>query len=281
MNLSAIDTFLAIVETGSLVAASHKMNVTQSTITARLKALEDSLGQKLFIRYKAGAELTAPGLRFKRYADVMTGLWHQARQETALPQDVSGLCNFGCHADLWDGMGRQFFDTIKQVQPELALSAWPGRHEEMQQWLASGVVDIALGYQPVISAKCRSEKLYDETLILYSTKKNSPARFDPGYVYVDLGEDFGKAHAISYSDADTARISFGSAAWALDYMLQHGGSAYLPKHLANDHFKNGVLHIVAEAPSFSRPVYLQTNEETVGLWHWLPELVKRVLLLID
>ena len=45
MNIISLQTFLAIVETGSLVRASKKMNVTQSTVTARLKTLEEELGQ--------------------------------------------------------------------------------------------------------------------------------------------------------------------------------------------------------------------------------------------
>ena len=47
MTLSELRTFLAIVETGSLVRASRVLNVTQSTVTARLKSLEAELGQTL------------------------------------------------------------------------------------------------------------------------------------------------------------------------------------------------------------------------------------------
>jgi DNA-binding transcriptional LysR family regulator len=47
MNLANLETFLKIVETGSLVRASEALNVTQSTVTARMKSLEDELGQTL------------------------------------------------------------------------------------------------------------------------------------------------------------------------------------------------------------------------------------------
>jgi len=278
MNLSAIDTFLAIVETGSLVAASKKLNVTQSTITARLKALEDSLGQQLFIRYKAGAELTAAGLKFRRYADVMAGLWQQARQDTALPQDVSGICNFGCSAELWPYWGINFFQKIRDLKPDMALSAWPSNHEELQRWLASGVIDIALGERAISAPGCRSEKFFDEDLVLYSTSKNSPIRFDPGYVYVDLGEDFGRAHAMSYVDADIARVSFGNANWALDYILARDGSAYLPLQLALPYVEGGRLFELYEAPRFTRSIYLLANENTYESWSWLPKLLNSVKL---
>ena len=55
MNDAALCTFIAIADTGSLVRASERLNVTQSTVTARLKTLEEELGQTLFTRGKAGA----------------------------------------------------------------------------------------------------------------------------------------------------------------------------------------------------------------------------------
>ena len=61
MNLTSLQTFLAILETGSLVRAADKLNVTQSTVTARLKTLEEELGQVLINRQKSGATLRRPG----------------------------------------------------------------------------------------------------------------------------------------------------------------------------------------------------------------------------
>ena len=66
MNLTELRTFMAIHDTGSLVRASHRLHVTQSTVTARLKSLEDELGQQLINRQKSGATLTAAGVRLLR-----------------------------------------------------------------------------------------------------------------------------------------------------------------------------------------------------------------------
>ena len=95
----SLHTFTAIVETGSLVRASEKMNVTQSTVTARLKILEQELGQVLLNRHKSGTTLTPAGSKLLRYAHVMTGLWRQAQNEAGLPDGVDSLCSFGCHSD--------------------------------------------------------------------------------------------------------------------------------------------------------------------------------------
>ena len=105
MQLNELRTFLAIIETGSLIKASEQLNVTQSTVTARLKSLEGEIGQTLINRQKSGVSLTAAGVRFQRYASTITNLWRQARQETSLPDALSTVCNIGCHPDLWPALG--------------------------------------------------------------------------------------------------------------------------------------------------------------------------------
>ena len=66
MNTITLETFVAIVETGSLVRASERLHVTQSTVTTRLNTLEQDLGQTLIHRQKSGAVMTLAGLKFKR-----------------------------------------------------------------------------------------------------------------------------------------------------------------------------------------------------------------------
>ena len=61
MDITLIRTFLEVAATGSFVNASERLFVTQSAVSLRVQRLEDSLGKPLFVRSKAGAELTAAG----------------------------------------------------------------------------------------------------------------------------------------------------------------------------------------------------------------------------
>ena len=45
MDINLARTFLMVAETGSFIDAARKMNVTQSTVSARIKSLEDLLGR--------------------------------------------------------------------------------------------------------------------------------------------------------------------------------------------------------------------------------------------
>ncbi len=278
MNLSNLQTFLAIVETGSLIRASERLNVTQSTVTARLKNLEENLGQTLFVRQKSGATLTARGVKLRRYAEVMVELWQQARQETSLPEGVAGLVNIGCQSDLQVGLGQRLLDAVRDLPTNFAASAWSGSDADLKQWMTSGLVDIAVTYHAATEDGFRLHALADDQLVLVASAPEAPMRFDPNYIFVEGGEQFGRDHAAFYADAGTAQLSFGSATWALDHLLRSGGSAYLPERMVHEYLETQRLHLIKEAPSFARKTYLVVNEKAAAEWDWLPNVIESLRL---
>ncbi len=268
MNLNELKTFLTIVETGSLVRASAALNVTQSTITARLQTLEEEVGQKLIQRSKAGATMTAAGMRLHRYADTMVDLWRQAKHETSLPTGMSGICNLACETDLWPSLGETFFRNLKAQQPDMAISVWLGSQSDIPAWLNDGKADLAFTYQAATTQRQGRIDLEVDRLVLVSTKADSPLKFDPGYVFVEAGEAFGRDHAAAYADANTARISFGNASLGLAHLLEAGGTAYLPQRMVTDHVNQGTLHLLKYAPVFERSKYLIYNRAASENWPW-------------
>lgn len=278
MNLSALQTFLTILEAGSLVRAAEKLHVTQSTVTARLKSLESELGQVLVTRQKSGAIPTAAGLRLKRYAETMGELWRQAKTEVAMPGSIQTVCNIGCHPDLWQGAGQLLFDAIRDHQPEVALSIWHGGQIELATWLNNGLVDLAVSYWPTTRPEHSHYNLKPDRLVLVSTNPEAPLRFDPGYVYVEAGDAFGHWHATTYSDADIARLSFGSALLGLEHILKHGGTAYLPDRIAEPSVSSSRLHLIQAGPVFQRPAYLNYNARAIEGWPWFGPVLTRAEL---
>ena len=60
--------FLAVVETGSFTKAAKRVFVTQPTLSAGIKKLEQDLGKKLFNRTSKWVFLTESGTRFLPHA---------------------------------------------------------------------------------------------------------------------------------------------------------------------------------------------------------------------
>ncbi|MEM9737444.1 MAG: LysR family transcriptional regulator [Pseudomonadota bacterium] len=190
MNITAIRTFLAVVESGNLNKAAERMHVTQSTVTARLDALEDVIGQRLLIRSRRGAQLTRAGFAFRPHAEMLVRGWDQARSAVGLPQGFSGLFSFACEFDLWTGAGRDWFDRARTAHPDLAFEAWPASVDEIKSWLASGLSDAALTAEPITGPGLLSRDYGRERIVQVATTPRRVVAWDPGYVYVDLGADF-------------------------------------------------------------------------------------------
>lgn len=268
MNLNELRTFLEVIETGSLVAAAQRLNVTQSTITARISALEEQLGQKLLHRYKSGAELTSAGFKFRRYAEVMVQLWRQARYEVSLPKGFEAVCNVGLEFDLWRDIGQRFLDHVRERAPDVVIALWPGEQRQIDRWLSIGLVDVAFCYGPQAGDDFTSRVLIDDELVMVSTDEGAKAQLGSGYVFVDHGDEFRRRHAEVFASDVPAAVTIAASEWAVDHILKRGGSGYLPRRIAREHIASGGLYLVAGAPTFGRRIYVVENARAVRAWSW-------------
>jgi LysR family transcriptional regulator, flagellar master operon regulator len=276
MNLEELRTFLEVVDSGSLVGASRRLNVTPSTVTARINALEEEVGQRLLHRNKSGAELTSPGFKLKRYAEVMVQLWRQARYEVSLPKGFQGVCNVGLEFDLWHGVGERFLDYVQEHCQGIAVAIWPGEQRQLDRWLNIGLVDLAFCYMPQSGENFASRVLFEDELVLVSTSRAATTDLDSSYVYVDHGDEFRRQHAAAFPGDTTSAITIASAEWAANHLLRKGGSGYLPRRHVTRLIESHALHEIANSPNFSRRVYLVESTQTVRVWDWYEAAVAAV-----
>ncbi|MBI5164069.1 MAG: LysR family transcriptional regulator [Magnetospirillum sp.] len=267
MNIDLARTFLEIVETGNFNKAAERLHVTQSTVSMRIKALEDELGRALFVRSKAGTELTAAGTRFRRYAAMMVRVWEQARQEIALPAGFRTVLNVGGQFSLWDRLLVQWLPWMRTALPEVAVRAEVGLSEGLMRQLAEGLLDVGIMYSPQSRPGLHIEKLLDERLIMVSTRKRSVGEWDDDYVFVDWGPEFRQGHGRAFPDLKTPAVSVGLGAMGLQFLFAHGGTGYFPMRTVRSALAAGRLFEVADAPDFRRPAWLvYAEDDSRGEW---------------
>ena len=152
----------------------------------------------------------------------------------------------------------------------ISVSLFSGGGGDLTNWLDQGLVDTALGYVPITRAGVINETVGEDRLVLVSTNPDAPLRFDPGYIFVDYGEDFSQQHMTFYADANSARLTFSAPSPALSYILQTGGTAYLPRRMVQGFLDQQRLYLLADAPVFTRAVFLNRKEGAAvdaSLWH--------------
>lgn len=248
-------TFLAVVETGSFIAAAERVHVTQSTVSMRIKSLEEQLGKTLFVRNKAGAVLTSAGLQFQRHAQMLVRVWQQARLEVALPSGYQAALAVGGQYSLWDGFLLRWLPWMREHAPDIALHAQLVPSGALMQLMIDGTLDLAVMYTPQSRPGFEVEHLFEEELVLVSSEPRPSRRLNERYVLVNWGPEFQADHALNFPDHAATGLFFDLGTLGVDYLLENSASGYFPRRVVAPYVADGTLTIVRSAPAFTYPTY--------------------------
>jgi len=256
MDLALARTFLAIAEVGSFVKAADQLYVTQSTVSARVKQLEALLGQQLFLRSKAGATLTAAGVKFRPFAEKMLQIWEQAQHEAGLPENFRAMLVIGVEFTLWQRLLVHWLPWMRNALPEVAIRAEVDNSQSLMRKLQDGIIDMAVTYTPLHRNEFTIDTLLAEELIMVSSNKKAFKPWDDGYIYVDWGAGFRAEHMETFPGYEASAIAVSYGPLALQHLLVNEGAAYLPRRIVRPMLEDGRLFEVPDMPVFSWPVYI-------------------------
>jgi len=255
MDSELARTFLGVVTHGSFVNAAERIHVSQSTVSARIHALEQQLGCVLFVRNKAGAVLTPAGRQFERHATALVRIVEQARHDVGLPRGFTGAFVVGGRIGLWEEFLLHWLPSMQRAHPEISIRAESALEPELMQGLIDARLDLGVMYTPQSRPGLVVEKLFVERLVLVSSRARSRPQPQAGYVYVDWGPEFYARHSACFPDYAGASLSANIGWLGLQHVLTHGGSGYFPLRIVAPDLKAKRLHVVARAPEFSLDAY--------------------------
>ncbi len=265
MDIDLARTFLAVVDSGSFVEAAKRVYVTQSTVSTRIRTLEEQLGKPLFERSKAGAALTPAGAQFHKHAVAMVRVWEQARLEVSLPPGYQAALTVGGQYSLWDGFLLDWLARMRSKAPEVAIRTLSGISSALMQRLVEGTLDIGVMYTPQGRPGFEVEMLFEEELVLVSSEPRAPggkmggksgSKLGRDYIYIDWGPEFQADHSLNFPDLVTPGLYMELGSLGLKYLLENRASAYLPRRLVKGPLTEGRLKLVPQAPAFHYPAYV-------------------------
>jgi DNA-binding transcriptional LysR family regulator len=257
VNLDHIWTFLEVADTGNFNRAARNLNVTQSTVSARIKSLEENFGRALLTRGHAGCELTAAGHQLHQYAVGIQRLWQKSHQAVTLRPGFRSVLAIGAQVSLWERLVLDWIAWMREKVPDVALRVEADYSSSQMRQLADGLLDIGVMYQPRHTPGLVVEKLLEENLVLVATddREVSPGWIED-YVFVDWGDVFLTEHAEAFPQMETAAVAVGLGALGLQYILKYGGSGYFPLRVVQPLIDEGRLYRLAGAPMVRRPAYV-------------------------
>jgi DNA-binding transcriptional LysR family regulator len=252
MDINLARTFLMVAETGSFIEAAEKLNITQSTVSARIKGLEELLGRPLFERSKSGADLTTAGEQFRKHALALVRVWQRAQLEVSLSDQHRDHLAVGATLGLWQGFLLKWVARLRTDSPDIAVSAISASSSVLTQRLIEGTLDLAVMYRPIQPPGHVVEHLFDEEFVLVTSAKLIGRRAASDYIFVDWGPDFQQDHAAAYPEL--TNLDLGSV--SIEYLLANEASAYFPSRIVKPHVARGRLRQPKRARRFVYPVYM-------------------------
>jgi DNA-binding transcriptional LysR family regulator len=275
MDTELARTFLTVVAAGNFVSAADRLHVTQSTVSARIHALEELLGCTLFVRNKAGASLTSAGRQFQKHASTLVRTVEQARHDVGVPRGFRAALTVGGRFGLWEQLLLKWLPLMQVRAPDISIRAEIGLEADLMQNLVEGRLDVGVMYVPQSRPGLTIEPLLEERLVLVSTEGatdrsstgttyisgNVPG---PGYVYVDWGPEFYAQHSVSFPDFIGPALSANIGWLGLQHVLANGGAGYFPIRVIKPHLETGRLSVVAGTLEFTLQAYLVYPAETAS-----------------
>jgi len=255
MDIDQARTFLAIAAHGSFVEAANRLHVTQSTVSARIQSLEAFLGARLFVRNRSGATLTPAGRRFFQHAKTLVLTLEQARHDVGLPSRFRASLRIGGRIALWEGFLPRWVGWMRRGEPDVSIRSEIGFEEDLMRRLVEGTLDVGLMYTPSHAPGLVVEHLFDETLVLVSSRADSRGP-DDDYIYVDWGPGFYAKHRESYPDLERPPQLVNIGWLGVQLILTNGGACFLPIRMAQPLIDRGRLFKVSSGPSFTHPAYM-------------------------
>lgn len=192
MDVKDMSCFLAVVEEGSINAASKRLHIAQPPLSRQMKQLEEKLGVKLFERGNRKVRLTEAGSLLKhRAAQLLGQIDNTVKELREFDAGTCGTLSIGtvtsAGATILPGVVRAFRDKFPGVRFQL----WEGETERIIELLNRGSVEIGIARFSFESAMYQSIKLPNEPLVA-AINKNHTAWFEGDNECIRLRELAGK-----------------------------------------------------------------------------------------
>jgi DNA-binding transcriptional LysR family regulator len=156
VDIRQLETFLRIVDNGSFAAAAEALAATQSTVSARVRELEKSLGVELFDRSQHRARLTAKGHELVAPARQIVGLAQQLRHRVGDPQALTGMIRIGVVGLVAITWLSRLLQALRSRYPNVSAVIEVALTATLLERLRNGDVDLAIVTGPVLESSLRT-----------------------------------------------------------------------------------------------------------------------------
>lgn len=238
--------------------AAESLSVSPSTVSARIRQLEEHMGLALFSRGHHRIGLTPAGERMERHARFLLDAWERAYEDTALSERHQRRLVVAGVASLWDIFLQAWLTDIYRAYPALGIRAEESTPLRVVEKLEQNMIDVGFLYDTPRIREVGVEEVATLPLVMVSSRPGQRAEqaVGDGYIRVEWGTAFASVHEGHFPQRLLARGRVNSGRIALNLLLECGGAAYLPRDIVAPHCREERLFMVEDAPPIELRAYV-------------------------
>lgn len=258
MYLLGVEAFLAVIRTQSITRAAKELHLAQSSVSHRLKVLEQEMGAKLIERNQGvqGICLTPMGEEFIHLAESWTAL----SRETRILQSMgpSLFLSLGTVDSLNTFFFPPLYRALSQHDPTPQLSIRMQHSTELYKEVDCRQVDVAFVLKEVFLPSLVVEECFSEPMVILRLKSPSAsgptvlhiADLDPHYeLFVPWGPQFQSWHDKLWDPLCPSRIRIDSSNLIFHLLRDPRQWTIVPMWVANEALKRKVYYIQKLSPA--------------------------------
>ena len=167
MTPARLQSFLAIVDSGSARAAATRLHVTESAVSASLAALHHEVGVSLFERQGRGLRLTEAGSIFAGYARQILGLMDEsvAAARTSVAAEA-GRVRLGAVTTAGEYLVPGLLAGFRAAYPAVDVTLEVGVRDDILSRLADHHLDVVVAGRPLAGKGIRVRAKRTNSLVV-------------------------------------------------------------------------------------------------------------------
>lgn len=178
MEMSQLRTFRAVAETLNFTRAAERLNLTQSAVSHQIKALEEELGEPLFIRAKRGVKLSQAGKIALEYVERILDDAEALREKiSGRERSPAGRVRVAAATQAFVHLFAPLFESFMDSHPGIDLSfRTTVSTEHTVVDILNGAADVGFASLAVYSPNLQVTKLFEDELSLIVSKDHKLAK---------------------------------------------------------------------------------------------------------
>ena len=283
MDIEQIKAFLVINETRNFTKAAEILHIAQSTITARIRTLEQQIGKQLLLRNNKQVTLTRAGELFVPYAERLNELV-QISMETILLEDrFTDKLVIGGPSSIWNYTLHTEILNFKASHPETALDLMAHTNENTIQKVIDGTIDIGIVYSKPRHPMVDYELLQEDYFVLVGRKDFDTIDLNAlrggNFLFLDWGKPFMTWFNEIVGPHFIPAFKINQTALVVNYLKSGDYFGFVPKSFVAPYLNDGELQELdhkfsSMLPSFKTYVIYRKNKNRLATDLFLERLRK-------